>query len=76
MTIQGHILIEKCLFLQVILLSGVTLSSGAVINSAENAANSVEQQAVNLNDFMPSHQVLFRRNDGELLLPAVNPYQG
>jgi len=24
---------------------------------------------------MPSHQVLFRRNDGELLLPAVNPYQ-
>merc|ERR1712156_1047550 len=25
---------------------------------------------------MPSHQVLFRRNDGELLLPAVNPYQG
>ena len=59
-----------------ILLSGVTQSSGAVINSAENAANSVEQPSVNLNDFMPSHQVLFRRNDGELLLPAVNPYQG
>lgn len=53
----------------------VTLSSGAVVNSAEKGVNPAEQ-AININNFMPSHQVLFRRNEGELLLPAVNPYQG
>ena len=25
---------------------------------------------------MPSHQVLFRRNDGELLLPSIDPFTG
>lgn len=35
----------------------------------------VEDQA-NLSDFMPSHQVLFSKSDGELLLPALTPYTG
>ena len=33
-------------------------------------------ESVDNSDFMPSHQVLFRRNDGELLLPALSPYVG
>jgi hypothetical protein len=45
------------------------------MNGAEKVANQAEQE-MNINDFMPSHQVLFRRSDGELLLPSVNPYQG
>ena len=53
----------------------MTSTSGAVVNGAEKVANQAEPE-MNINDFMPSHQVLFRRSDGELLLPSVNPYQG
>ena len=53
-------------------LSVTTSTSG--VNGAEMEVNQAENNN-NINNFMPSHQVLFRRNDGELLLPAVNPYQ-
>ena len=48
------------------------------VNGAEMEVNNAEEAINNnnINNFMPSHQVLFRRNEGELLLPAVNPYQG
>ena len=46
-----------------------------MVNGAEKGADQAEQQ-VNIKNFMPSHQVLFRRSDGELLLPSTNPYQG
>ena len=46
-----------------------------MVNGAEKVGNQAEQE-MNINDFMPSHQVLFRISDGELLLPSVNPYQG
>lgn len=34
------------------------------------------EDGANLSDFMPSHQVLFPKSDGELLLPALTPYTG
>lgn len=39
--------------------------------NSQNEADPVDQ------NFMPSHQILWRRNDqGELLLPSVLPYTG
>ena len=43
----------------------------------EEITNQQQQTSeVNTNNFMPSHQILFRRNDGELLLPAISPFTG
>ena len=48
-----------------------------VLGQEINGNNQPESpQAVNNENFMPSHQVLFRRTDGELLLPALAPFTG